>query len=121
MTFTEFTDALGQLSRDDMSRIAASLMSDTAGDEVDAWRATIAIDRALRHTHRTRLAACAAWDAAQAVQRSARSQGMTLPDRQVTHVARAAAEVARGMIAGDAVAPEVSRLLQHWFPLFANV
>ena len=42
--------------------VARSLASDTAGDEVDAWHATIAIDRALRHSHRTRHAARAAWE-----------------------------------------------------------
>jgi hypothetical protein len=121
MNLTEFTDALRRLSVDDIHRIAVSLASDTAGDEVDAWRATIAIDRALRHSHRTRQAARAAWDAAQVVQRIAESNAIALPDPAVTHVARAAAEIARGMIAGDDVAVEVNRLLQHWFPIFARV
>ena len=121
MNLTEFTDALRRLSVDDIHRISVSLASDTAGDEVDAWRATIAIDRALRHSHRTRQAARAAWDAAQVVQRIAESNGIALPDPDVTHVARAAAEIARGMIAGDDVAVEVNRLLQHWFPIFARV
>jgi hypothetical protein len=46
---------------------------------------------------------------------------MALPDIDVTHVARAAAEVARGMTAGDEVTVEVHQLLQHWFPVFARV
>ena len=45
------------------------------------------------------------------------SRAWTLPDADVTHVARAAAEVARGIVAGDDVAAEVSRLLEHWFPV----
>jgi hypothetical protein len=117
MANSEFVEALGRLTPDDVHAIARSLESDTAGDEVDAWRATIAIDRALRHTHRTREAAHAAWDAAQAVQRAAAAQGMELPDPDVTHVARAAAEIARGLVAADGVESEVSRLLVHWFPL----
>ena len=117
MAITEFNEALGRLTKDDVYCIARSLESETAGDEVDAWRATIAIDRALRHTHRTREAAKAAWDAAQTVQRAAAAQGIALPDPDVTHVARAAAEVARGLVAADGVESEVSRLLMHWFPL----
>ena len=119
MTSTDFAAALARLTPNDIREIARSLEADTAGDEVDAWRATIAIDRALRHSHRSRQAARAAWDAAQAVQRAAVAQGIDLPDPDVTHVARAAAEVARGIVAGDDVAPEVSRLLLHWFPLVA--
>jgi hypothetical protein len=37
----------------------------------------------------------------------------------VTHDARAAAVVARGLVAGHDAAPEVSRLLLPWFPLVA--
>ena len=54
MDLTEFHAALKQLTVDDIRHVARSLASDTAGDEVDAWHATIAIDRALRHSHRTR-------------------------------------------------------------------
>jgi hypothetical protein len=121
MDLTEFTEALRRLTMDDIHRVAKSLASDTVGDEVDAWQATIAIDRALRHTHRTRHAARAAWDVAQVVQRVAEAYGMELPDVDVTHVARAAAEVARGIVAGDEVASEVHHLLQHWFPVLVRV
>jgi hypothetical protein len=121
MDLTQLDDALAALSSDDIRRIAASLDGDTVGDEVDAWHATIAIDRALRHSHRTRQAARAAWEAAQAVQRAAERDGLALPDPVVTHVARAAAEIARGMVAGDDVAAEVNHLLQHWFPVLTGV
>jgi hypothetical protein len=117
MAIAEFNEALRRLTLDEVHAIARSLESETAGDEVDAWRATIAIDRALRHTHRTREAARAARDAAQAVQCTAAAQGVELPDEDVTHVARAAAEVARGLVAADGVESEVGRLLMHWFPL----
>jgi hypothetical protein len=120
MDLTEFHASLRQLTVDDIRHVARSLASDTAGDEVDAWHATIAIDRALRHSHRTRHAARAAWDAAQIVQRAADEHGVDLPDIDVTHVARAAAEVARGMVAGDECVFEVAQLLQHWFPVFAR-
>ncbi len=104
MTLTEFHAALRRLTLDDIHGIARSLASDTAGDEVDAWHATHA-----------------ARDAAQAVQRVAEEHGVELPDVDVTHVARAAAEVARGMVAGDDVAVEVNQLLQHWFPVLTRV
>jgi hypothetical protein len=121
MDLTEFTDGLRHLSVDDIHRVARSLASDTVGDEVDAWHATIAIDRALRHSHRTRQAGRVAWDAAQTVQRTAEDHHMQLPDVDVTHVARAAAEIARGLVAGDDVAAEVQHLLQHWFPVFVRL
>ena len=120
MDLTEFDAALKQLTADDIHQVARSLASDTAGDEVDAWHATIAIDRALRHSHRSRHAARAAWDAAQIVQGAAEADGMTLPDVDVTHVARAAAEIARGITAGDDCVLEVNQLLQHWFPVLAR-
>ena len=121
MDLTEFSEALSRLTVDDIRSVAKSLANDTVGDEVDAWHATIAIDRALRHSHRTRQAARAAWDAAQAVQRVAEANDLPLPDIDVTHVARAAAEVARGIVAGDDVKAEVQQLLQHWFPVFVRI
>ena len=45
---------------------------------------------------------------------------MQLPDDDVTHVARAAAEIARGITAGDDCVREVRHLLQHWFPVLAR-
>jgi hypothetical protein len=121
MDLADLTSALRALSLDDIHGVAQSLDRDTAGDEVDAWHATIAIDRALRHSHRTRQAAQAARSAAQAVQQAAERQGCALPDPAVTHVARAAAEIARGLVAGDDVSAEVSHLMQHWFVVFGWV
>jgi hypothetical protein len=121
MTPAELNDALRSLGPDDLHRIAASLVSDNAGDEVDAWRVTMSIDRSLRHSHRTRQAAHAAREASQAVQAAAEAHGYTLPDPEVTCVARGAAELARGLIAGADVEREMLQLLQHWVPLLAKV
>jgi hypothetical protein len=121
MTPAELSEALRELSPDDISRIARSLASDSAGDEVDAWRVTMTIDRSLRHSHRTRQAAHAARSASQAVQLAAERHSVKLPDPQVTYVARAAAELARGLVAGDDVERELLQLLQHWVPLLARV
>ncbi len=122
MDVAEFSRALEGLTADDVHRIAATLTSnhsDSAADEVEAWRVTLTIDRVLRRTHRTRLAARAASSITHTVLQIAAAQGIRLPDEEVTHVARAAAEVARGLIAGDDVRPEVGSLLVDWSPLVA--
>ena len=46
--------------------------------------------------------------------RAAETQGISLPDDEVTHVARAAAEVARGIVAGTEAEVEVKTLLTSW-------
>ena len=117
MADSQFTDALRRLTPDDVRTIARSLESETAGDEVDAWRATIAIDRALRHSHRSREARTPRGPPRETVQRTAISHGMELPDPDVTHVARARPKSRRGLVAADGVESEVSRLMMHWLPL----
>jgi hypothetical protein len=122
MDVGEFSRALERLTAEDVHRIAATLTnnhSDNAADEVEAWRVTLTIDRVLRRTHRTRLAARAASSITHTVLQIAAAQGIRLPDEDVTHVARAAAEVARGLIAGDDVRAEVGTLLVDWSPLVA--
>jgi hypothetical protein len=118
----EFGRALEGLTAEDVHRIAATLTSnhsDSAADEVEAWRVTLTIDRVLRRTQRTRLAARAASSITHTVLQIAAAQGIRLPDEEVTHVARAAAEVARGLVAGDDVRAEVGTLLVDWSPLVA--
>jgi hypothetical protein len=120
MDVAEFSRALEGLTAEDVHRIAATLTnnhSDSAADEVEAWRVTLTIDRVLRRTHRTRLAARAASSITHTVLQIAAARGIRLPDEDVTHVARAAAEVARGLIAGDDVRAEVGALLVDWSPL----
>jgi hypothetical protein len=122
MDVGEFSRALEGLTAEDVHRIAATLTnnhSDNAADEVEAWRVTLTIDRVLRRTHRTRLVARAASSITHTVLQIAAAQGIRLPDEEVTHVARAAAEVARGLIAGDDVRAEVESLLADWSPLVA--
>jgi hypothetical protein len=120
MDVGEFSRALESLTAEDVHRIAATLTnnhSDNAADEVEAWRVTLTIDRVLRRTHRTRLAARAASSITHTVLQIAAAQGIRLPDEEVTHVARAAAEVARGLVAGEDVRAEVGTLLVDWSPL----
>jgi hypothetical protein len=120
MDVGEFTQALERLTADDVHRIASTLTSnhaDSAADEVEAWRVTLTIDRVLRRTHRTRVAARVASTVTHTVLQIAAAQGIRLPDEEVTHVARAAAEVARGLVAGDEARAEVRMLLVDWAPL----
>jgi hypothetical protein len=121
MEVAEFTRALEQLTADDFHRVAAMLgaHSDSAADEVEAWRVTMTIDRVLRRTHQTRIAARAASVVTHTVLKVAAVQGIQLPDTEVTHVARAAAEIARGLVAGDEVDNEVRTLLVDWSPVVA--
>ena len=122
MDVGEFSRELERLTAEDVHRIAATLTnnhSDNAADEVAAWRVTLTIDRVLRRTHRTRLAARAASSITHTVLQIAAAQGIRLPEEEVTHVARAAAEVARGLVAGDDVRAEVETLLADWSPLVA--
>jgi hypothetical protein len=118
---SQFVASLSRLSGDDLRAIAASLESDTLTDEVDWWRATIAIDKLLRHVRHTRQAARAATDAVHAVRDAATRAGIALPDDDMTRVARAAADVARGLVAGLPARPVVRLLLEHWAPASAVV
>lgn len=115
----EFVSVLDSLTADDVHHVAKALDMESLTDEVDWWRATIAIDRAIRHTKCSRQAARAASDAVEHVQACARRVGFRLPDDEVTRVARAAAEVARGLAAGPSTQPIVRLLLEPWSTVVA--
>jgi hypothetical protein len=115
----EFLGVLRRLDAHDLERVGARLDSDALCDEVDWWRATIAIDKVVRHARRGRQAAHAAADAASAVQDAAARAGIALPDSRVTRVARAAADVARGLAAGPPAQPVTRILLEVWEPVGA--
>jgi hypothetical protein len=51
------------------------------------------------------------------VQQAAATAGVALPDDDVTAVARAAAEVARGLVAGEAARQATATLLVCWRPV----
>jgi hypothetical protein len=121
MDVAGFNRALEHLTADDVHRIAASLNAhaESAADEVEAWRVTLTIDRVLRRTHQTRVAARAASTVTHTVLKVAAGQGIHLPDAEVTHIARAAAEIARGLVAGSELRNEVEALLVGWSPVVA--
>lgn len=109
-----FLAALADLTSADLDRIAVALEAESIADEVDWWRATIAIDRAIRHARCTRQAARAATRAAELVARCGARSGRGPDDPAVALVARAAADVARGLTAGAVTAPIVALILEPW-------
>lgn len=121
MELADYLGTLRGMRPDDLRSVAASLTGESVADEVDWWRATIAIDRALRYERCTRQAGQAAAEAAQAVEDAATRGGAPMPDAEVRRVGRAAAEIARGIVAGPAAAPLVRLLLERWEPFTARV
>ena len=119
MDLGEFTQAITRMSGADIRLIASEIHVRLASpaDEVAWWQATISIDRTLKCARLHRAAAVAAGAASKAVRSVAEHAGMELPDNDVTCVARAAAEVARGMVAGSAAEQPVRHLLESWSPL----
>ena len=118
MEMNDFTRALGRLSGDDLRAVAAAIDAHhrSAGDEVDAWRAVLHIDQVLRTTGKSREAALAAHAATQAVLSATRTMD-TVPHNEATKLARSAAMIARGMVAGEAAATDLRRLLNDWSPV----
>jgi hypothetical protein len=114
-----FVQLLSRLSEGDIRAVAAEIGAHhcSAADDIAWWQATLQIDRALKADGCTRTAAMAALAAAKAVQQAAATAGVALPDDDVTAVARAAAEVARGLVAGEAARQATATLLVCWRPV----
>ena len=95
-----FGRALGDLTITDIRSISADLTFAVASpaDEVAATRSVMIIEQTLRRTHRLHNAAAAALATATAVQEVAHRAHVDLPDNDVTRVARAAAQLARGLV-----------------------
>jgi hypothetical protein len=120
MELVAFTQAIQRMTPAELHDIARShdrLHTSTA-DEIDAFRVVVHIDTVLRKHARTREAARAARAATRAVSAAADAGDILLPDPEVTQVARAAALVARGIVAGPEAEPDVRWLLLGWSPLF---
>jgi len=119
-----FAERLSELTGPDIIALAASLRHelDTADGEVSWWRATITIGANLKRHHRSREAGLAAHRASTAVMRAAERAGGAVDRDDVTIVARAAAEVARVLVAQhDHDVPEatITVLFAPWRPLVA--
>ncbi|MGQ0825583.1 MAG: hypothetical protein ACT4OX_11270 [Actinomycetota bacterium] len=114
MDAAQFEAVLADLTIIDIHAIAADLDSarSSPADEIDATRATLAVEHALRGRRLHTDAAVAARAVGMTVQDAARRERVTLPDDAVTRVARAAGQIARAMVAGSAVTAELSVLLR---------
>ena len=117
MDTSEFLHRLEAMSPEEFARVAENLRADwsSADGEVGWWRATVAIGCTLRRLHKTREAGLAAHQVSAAIVQ--RAEALSLLERehdQVTLVARAAADVVRGLVAGVDVADHVERLLGPW-------
>lgn len=104
----EFIELLSDLDRDSIERVAKRLADDrsTPAGDVAWWEDTLCVQSALRVAKASRRAARTAHAACGAVQRAAQSEGFELPDEVVTLVARAAADVARALVASAAGSTE---------------
>lgn len=118
MDVVSFAAALQQLSIADIRAIAADLEAAHASvaDDIAFTRALMAIDRLLRNRSRSNEAALAALGIVSAVQAAASRDHVTLPDPDVTRVARAAAVLARGLIVAPAT-DALRCLAQGWHRL----
>jgi hypothetical protein len=98
-----FGRALSELSVEDIRIIAHDLAAacDSTADEIATTRSVLVIEQTLRRQHRLHNAAVAALTAATTVQDVAERARVELPDDDVTRVARAAAQFARGLVAAD--------------------
>ena len=99
----EFGRALDGLSVDELRLIAHDLAHacNSTADEIAVTRAVLIIEQVLRRTHRLHNAATAALATASTVQGVAQRARISLPDDDVTRVARAAAQLSRGLVAGE--------------------
>jgi hypothetical protein len=98
-----FGQAVSTLTIDDIRKISFDLSSavTSTADEIATTRAVLMIEQTLRRTRRLHNAATAALAVATAVQEVAHRARVALPDPDVTRVARAAAQLARGLVALD--------------------
>jgi hypothetical protein len=98
-----FGQALTELTLGEIRAIALDLheVCVSTADEVANTRSMLMIEQTLRRKHRLHDAALAALSAATTVQEVALQAEVELPDKDVTRVARAAAQLARGLVVGD--------------------
>jgi len=78
------------------------------------------VDNVLRRTGMSRSAAIAARQASAAVKTAAESDGMALPDPDVTRVARGAACIARAIVAGSSAITHLELFSAVWQPYLGD-
>lgn len=111
-----FTRALERLSVDDIRALARDIdaLTSSPADDVAVTRATLRIEQAVRRLHRQAEAGMGGLAASHAVVGAAEGQGVELPDPDVTRVARAAAQIGRGLVVAEAARDEVRLLAMPW-------
>ncbi len=113
MNGTRFGQRLELLSVADIRAISSALATECASPagEIATTRAVLVVEQTLRLHHKLHDAADAAIAAAVAVQAAARRAGVALPDRDVTRVARSAAQLARALVVEGRAADDATRTL----------
>jgi hypothetical protein len=119
MEAADFAERLSRLTGSEIAALADVLRHehDTVDAEVSWWRATIAVGADLKRHHRSREAGLAAHDASAAVVQAAEHASTDVTKDDVTMVARAAADVARVLVADhdhDVPAATMAILLAPW-------
>ena len=117
MNLQLFMDVLKSLSELEIRALADRLEIRFAspGDEVDWWRANLAIEHLARSSRtQSQAAAMAGHKASLAVREAAERSNIPLPDSAVTGVARAADRIATGLQVGSRCAPYLAFLLDPW-------
>jgi hypothetical protein len=111
-----FTRALRAMTAEDIRTVAADLaeLSALPADEVAGTKAVLVIEQTLHRQQRQSQGELAAYAVAQAVLAAAERNDIALPDSDVTRVARSAAMLARGIVAGLAVEDAVRFLSTGW-------
>jgi hypothetical protein len=107
-----FVASLGALDLAEIRAIAADLdqLVATVADEIDTTRAIIAVEQAVRAARCSQAAAVAGQQASRTVLRAAELDGARASDPDVVRVARAAGQIARGIVAGPSARLPVRHL-----------
>ncbi|HEV8625008.1 MAG TPA: hypothetical protein VG034_11180 [Acidimicrobiia bacterium] len=117
MDLPEFLSALRGLSESDIRDLARTLQARfvSPADEVEWWRANLAIEQVARSSRaRSQAVTAAGHEAARAVVGAAQRARLALPDTDVTCVARAANKIACALRLGSDGATHLGTLLKGW-------
>jgi hypothetical protein len=111
-----FARELRNLTADDIRTISADIgaLVCSPAEEVVATKAVLSIEQSVHRMRRSQQAGLAAHAVAQAVLAAAERGGIKLPNDDATRVARSAATIARGIVAGPVVDDAVQFLLGGW-------
>ena len=121
MDLREFLSALRGLSESDIRDLAHRLQARfvSPADEVEWWRANLALEQVARSSRvRSKAVTAAGHEAARAVVDAAQRSCLALPDTDVTCVARAANKIACALRLGSDGATHLDTLLKGWSATF---